>query len=56
LATIRPRPPAAQLNAGVSTIETEIKRNPIFAVLISLGIGLLVGMLNRKADRHDLAG
>ena len=35
-------------HAGVSTIDTEIKRNPIYAVLISLGIGFLVGILNRK--------
>ena len=35
-------------HAGVSTIETEIKHNPIYAVLISLGIGFLVGILNRK--------
>ena len=37
------------VNLGqVSTVEREIKRNPIYAVLISLGIGFLVGILNRK--------
>ena len=35
-------------HAGASTIGRQIRRNPISVVLISLGIGILVGILNRK--------
>ena len=35
-------------HVGVSTVEREIKRNPLYAVLIALSIGFLVGIFNRK--------
>jgi ElaB/YqjD/DUF883 family membrane-anchored ribosome-binding protein len=34
--------------AAVNTIETEIARNPLTAVLIALGFGFAVGFLTRK--------
>jgi ElaB/YqjD/DUF883 family membrane-anchored ribosome-binding protein len=35
-------------HAGISSIEKEIKRNPVGAVLVALGIGFLVGTLGHK--------
>ena len=34
--------------AGLAMIENEIKRNPLNAVLIALGIGFIAGLLGRK--------
>lgn len=34
--------------AGVSTIEKEIQRNPLSAVLIALGVGFAAGFISRK--------
>lgn len=34
--------------AAVDTIETQIARNPLTAVLIALGFGFAVGLLSRK--------
>jgi ElaB/YqjD/DUF883 family membrane-anchored ribosome-binding protein len=34
--------------AGLAMIENEIKRNPLNAVLIALGIGFVAGLLGRK--------
>jgi ElaB/YqjD/DUF883 family membrane-anchored ribosome-binding protein len=34
--------------AAVETIETQIARNPLTAVLIALGFGFAVGLLSRK--------
>src|SRR5262245_61087431 len=34
--------------AAVSTIESEIARNPLTSVLIALGFGFAVGLLSRK--------
>ncbi len=33
---------------GVSTLENEIKRNPLRSVLVALGVGFIVGMLGHK--------
>lgn len=34
--------------AGVASLEAQIKRNPMSAVLIALGIGFVVGILGHK--------
>ena len=34
--------------AGVASLESQIKRNPMSAVLIALGIGFVVGILGHK--------
>jgi ElaB/YqjD/DUF883 family membrane-anchored ribosome-binding protein len=34
--------------AGMATLERQIKQNPVSAVLISLGIGFLVGILGSR--------
>jgi len=34
--------------AGVSSVEAEIKRNPISAVLTALGIGFVIGIIGRR--------
>jgi ElaB/YqjD/DUF883 family membrane-anchored ribosome-binding protein len=33
---------------GLSAVEREIKRNPVGAVLVALGIGFLVGMIGHR--------
>jgi ElaB/YqjD/DUF883 family membrane-anchored ribosome-binding protein len=35
-------------HAGVSTLEDQIKKNPMNAVLIALGVGFLVGIVGHK--------
>lgn len=37
-----------QANAAVSTVEQEIARNPLTAVLIALGAGFAIGLMSRK--------
>ena len=39
---------AKSATAAVSTIESEIARNPLTSVLIALGFGFAVGLLTRK--------
>jgi ElaB/YqjD/DUF883 family membrane-anchored ribosome-binding protein len=39
---------ARQANAAVGTVEREIARNPLTAVLIALGAGLALGLMSRK--------
>ena len=34
--------------AGMSSLEAEIKRNPLTAVLTALGIGFVVGLVGRR--------
>jgi ElaB/YqjD/DUF883 family membrane-anchored ribosome-binding protein len=34
--------------AGMATLESQIKRNPMSAVLVALGIGFVVGIIGRK--------
>jgi len=34
--------------AGKSSLETEIRRNPISAVLTALGIGFVIGVIGRR--------
>ena len=34
--------------AGIATLETQIKRNPVSSVLIALGVGFLVGILGSR--------
>ena len=35
-------------HAGVASLEAQIKRSPVSAVLIALGIGFVVGLLGHK--------
>ena len=35
-------------HASMASLETQIKRNPVSAVLIALGIGFVVGILGNK--------
>jgi ElaB/YqjD/DUF883 family membrane-anchored ribosome-binding protein len=35
-------------NAAVSSVESQITRNPLTSVLIALGFGIAVGLLSRK--------
>ncbi len=36
------------VQAGVASLESQIKRNPVNAVLVALGIGFIVGLIGRK--------
>ena len=35
-------------HAGMASLENQIKRNPVNAVLIALGVGFLVGLVGHK--------
>ena len=35
-------------HAGMATLESQIKRNPMSAVLVALGIGFVVGLIGHK--------
>ena len=42
------RAAASGARAGVSSLEHQIEKNPLNAVLLALGIGLVVGFVGRK--------
>jgi ElaB/YqjD/DUF883 family membrane-anchored ribosome-binding protein len=39
---------ARSANAAVSSVESQIERNPITSVLIALGFGFAIGLMTRK--------